>query len=601
MAKRQSSFTVPSSEVSRNLDNSTFDVVKIVSDNIDNVNYVGNSLNDVITVGSIHTEIVSLESIHNTLVSLYNDKTVLDSLYTDKVTLDSLFNDKEVLDSLYADKDKLDSIFSDKSKLDSIYTDLPQLESLYADKATLDSLFNDKVTLDRLHESVVAIDRLYASVSNIDTVADSIDNVDTVASNVIDISTTANNISDVSTIATNIQAVTTTSNNITSVQSIVDNMDEVTYFADIYQGPKDTQPSVRNDGSALQNGDLYFQIETDSLKAQMMEYDASNNVWLSVGSTVNGTSIREVFIATEGQTIFTITGGYDAGYADVYLNGKKLINEDDVDTSSGTEIVLSTPAVEGDILDVVAYGIFNIADHYTKAEADMLLSVKANLNGDVSQVFRASTAINDNDVVILSQMINEIIAKGVPTATIIAYSGISIPSGFLEVNGAELDIVAFSPLYSIIGTFYNTYALWTDATDYLTGDIVKSSVDGLYYEATSDGTSSGDDSDLLNGSDTGVTWKYATKFMLPDLRGEFLRGWDNGRGVDYGRNFGSWQTDSFRSHDHAVRIYSSGTNTKVLGAGDAGTDYLDSNPPVFSTGGDETRPRNIAVMYCIKY
>ena len=90
----------------------------------------------------------------------------------------------------------------------------------------------------------------------------------------------------------------------------------------------------------------------------------------------------------------------------------------------------------------------------------------------------------------------------------------------------------------------------------------------------------------------------STTFGLPDLRGEFVRGWDNGRGVDSGRSFGSFQQDEFRSHTHNyVRV-------------DFGTDDEEGRPQsdekglrsdtTGATGGDETRPRNLALMYIIK-
>ena len=43
----------------------------------------------------------------------------------------------------------------------------------------------------------------------------------------------------------------------------------------------------------------------------------------------------------------------------------------------------------------------------------------------------------------------------------------------------------------------------------------------------------------------------STTFQLPDYRGEFLRGWDGGRGVDAGRVRGSFQTDQNQTHTHS--------------------------------------------------
>jgi hypothetical protein len=109
-------------------------------------------------------------------------------------------------------------------------------------------------------------------------------------------------------------------------------------------------------------------------------YDGS--VWQAAGSTVNGTAIRQTFTATAAQTTFTITGGYDAGFADVYLNGVKLVNGVDVAVTSGTDVVLTVGAAAGDSVDVIAYGAFVLANTYTQAQVDSFLDDKVNKAGD---------------------------------------------------------------------------------------------------------------------------------------------------------------------------------------------------------------------------
>ena len=90
----------------------------------------------------------------------------------------------------------------------------------------------------------------------------------------------------------------------------------------------------------------------------------------------------------------------------------------------------------------------------------------------------------------------------------------------------------------------------------------------------------------------------STTFNLPDLRGQFLRGWNNtALGIDPSRVFGSSQLDAFKSHCHTCGAVNCGLVVQ------AGTSYGGFTNVSFtgSEGGSETRPVNIAMLPCIKY
>jgi microcystin-dependent protein len=84
-------------------------------------------------------------------------------------------------------------------------------------------------------------------------------------------------------------------------------------------------------------------------------------------------------------------------------------------------------------------------------------------------------------------------------------------------------------------------------------------------------------------------------FQVPEVRGEFLRCWDDGRGVDPGRVFGSFQWDAVRSHSHTV--YSGESMGGAIEGGRGGNQYSSSST---AYGDVETRPRNMAFLVCIK-
>lgn len=137
----------------------------------------------------------------------------------------------------------------------------------------------------------------------------------------------------------------------------------------------------------------------------------------------------------------------------------------------------------------------------------------------------------------------------VPTGLVGAFARNSAPTGWLKANGALVSRTTYAALFAAIGTTFGA----------------------------GDGT---------------------TTFALPDLRGEFIRGWDDSRGIDSGRVFGSAQAQAIQSHTHTAPTYSSDGVSTLIRAGSspqAGTLTTDA------AGGPETRPRNIALLFCIKY
>ena len=153
----------------------------------------------------------------------------------------------------------------------------------------------------------------------------------------------------------------------------------------------------------------------------------------------------------------------------------------------------------------------------------------------------------------------------VPTGAVFHFAANAAPTGYLEADGTAVSRTTYAALFAVTGTTFGA------------GD----------------------------GS---------TTFNLPDLRAEFIRGWDDGRGVDVGRVFGSTQADELKEHKHGISVRgtnsshshrSSGTPEGYVAAGasnsigGAGTPYNDPDA-IANTGGTETRPRNVALLACIK-
>ena len=208
-------------------------------------------------------------------------------------------------------------------------------------------------------------------------------------------------------------------------------------FDDRYLGAKATPPSVDNDGDPLITGALYFDTAANLMKV----YDGSS--WVDAGSAVNGTSERQVYTATSGQTTFSVT--YDVGFVDVYLNGVKLVAGTDFTATNGTSIVLSTGATLNDIVDIVAYGAFNIANTYTQAQADARYLRIANNLSDLND---AATALQNLGLTATAAEINILDGATLSTAELNILDGVTASTAELNIldgvtaSTAELNILA---------------------------------------------------------------------------------------------------------------------------------------------------------------
>tara|TARA_Y100000996_G_scaffold362195_2_gene305413 strand:+ start:4956 stop:5918 length:963 start_codon:yes stop_codon:yes gene_type:complete len=175
------------------------------------------------------------------------------------------------------------------------------------------------------------------------------------------------------------------------------------------------------------------------------------------------------------------------------------------------------------------------------------------------------------------------LASGVPVGTILAHAANTPPTGFLECNGSNISRSTYATLFSAISTTFGV------------GD----------------------------GSST---------FALPDLRGQFIRGWANTGSTDASRVFGSTQTDQNKNHTHTtdstsltggIRKISEGFgaggsatgvftktadgNNTITGSSSTspvgGVDFDGTHTHTISSsgGGTEARPTNLALMYIIKF
>ncbi|GLQ53747.1 phage tail protein [Devosia nitrariae] len=152
------------------------------------------------------------------------------------------------------------------------------------------------------------------------------------------------------------------------------------------------------------------------------------------------------------------------------------------------------------------------------------------LNMDGHRVVGLADGVAPGDAATVQQM-----QQAVPAGAVMAFARNTAPTGWLACRGQAVNRTTYAALFAAIGTTFGA------------GD----------------------------GS---------TTFGLPQMRGEFIRGWnETGSGIDASRAFGSTQTDenkqhthtastsSAGSHDHTGSALSAGAHTHTASTGSAGT------------------------------
>ena len=305
----------------------------------------------------------------------------------------------------------------------------------------------------------------------------------------------------------------------------------------------DTAP----DSSVSVEGDLWFNTNTEA----MYVFNESN-VWQIIGNAVAG-----VASVTAGTNVNLTGPGTDPI---INVPNASTGTAGVIEIATQSEVNATTDSTRAIVPSTLAAGIFNyVPDATTSQKGVMETATDAETLAGTATDKAVTPASLDYAL--------PLYGVGNPPGTIIAFAGSTVPSGYFECNGQAGDRVTYANLFAVCGTVYGA------------------------------------------GNNT-------TTFNVPDLRGEFLRGWDNGRGLDSGRAIGSEQTSSNKSHTHGVNdpghvhstTFTDDTTDRQTGAAQTGnvptsgfTASATTGISLNNQGGTESRPHNVAIMYCIKF
>ena len=388
------------------------------------------------------------------------------------------------------------SVASNATNINTVATNIGSVNTVAADIAKVIAVANDlaeavsevETVADDLNEATSEIDTVAGSITNVDAVGNAIANVNLVAGQIsptnniaalgpisADITTLAGtsglttlaaNAANISTVAANNANLTAVGTDIANVNSVATNIAAVNSFANTYRIASSAPVN------SLDVGDLYFDTTANELKV----YKSSG--WAAAGSTVNGTAQRYNYTATAAQTTFTgadtngNTLAYDAGYADVYLNGVRLSGAD-ITITSGTSVVLAAGASAGDILDIVAYGTFNVASinaanidsgtlnaaRLPKSVAGVWESKSNDFTAEAGKSYFCDTSSNDIDVTLPSGTIGDTI-RFLDVSGTFDTNDLTILNGSSKIQGASANLDVGTERAGFGLVYYNSTQGW---------------------------------------------------------------------------------------------------------------------------------------------
>lgn len=275
--------------------------------------------------------------------------------------------------------------------------------------------------------------------------------------------------------------------------------------------------------------------------------------------------------------------------------------------SNGVAVVSGNRPVNGQDTDAAQINV-PLADIQSMLSQLLLKSgvapMQGNLNMNGFSIAGLSDPSNSDDPVTLSYLNSRLTQSGVPTGARLGFFALVAPTGWVVADGRTIGNLGSNATNRAALDTFNLFSLLWSSFPSLP----------IYNSARTLTT---------RGSSFSADWNANKALSLFDLRSEYDRGADAGRGIIPSSAPGSSLSDQIRSHNHTgvtsdsgnhshgISLYGGsggGFNTGGASSGPLGTDSTSISQAgnhahsftTTSTGGDETRPRTVATLHCIK-
>jgi hypothetical protein len=341
--------TVATNVANVNLVGGSIANVNTVATNVANVNSVATNSANINTVAGANANITTVAGISGAISSVASNASNISTVATDIAKVITAANDLNEATS------EIEVVANAIANVDTVGTNIANVNTVATNIANINSVNSNSTNINAVNSNATNINTVAANDANITTVATNIANINSVNSNSTNINAVAGNSTNINAVASNSTNINSVATNSANINTVASNVASVNSFANVYRISA-TAPST-----SLDTGDLWFDTTAGKLKIW------NGSSFDLAGSSVNGTSNRFVYNVASTQTTFGgadangNTLAYDTGYIDVYLNGIRL-NPADYTATDGSTISLTTSAGAGDILYVVAFGTFSLAN-----------------------------------------------------------------------------------------------------------------------------------------------------------------------------------------------------------------------------------------------
>lgn len=247
------------------------EVVNTVTD----VTTIAGIAGDVTTVSGIAANVTTVAGVSANVTTVANNISSVNTVAANIADVITVANDlveaisevETVANDLNEATSEIDTVANSIANVDTVGTNITNVNTvagISANVTTVAGISSNVTTVAGISGNVTTVAGISADVTTV--AADGTD-IGTVATNIANVNTVASNIANVNTVAGISANVTTVAGISSDVTTVATNVADITNFSDVYLGPKASDPSVRNDSSALQAGDLYFNTSGNVVKA----------------------------------------------------------------------------------------------------------------------------------------------------------------------------------------------------------------------------------------------------------------------------------------------------------------------------------------------